>query len=128
MKSNRPGLMKSLEHGSGGERARIDPQSGEGTAGGPTWESLGTEGRHLLLRFIRRSPSGRYGSILSVFPSFDLAISLCSLLFKCYKLFSLLTINSLLTHQKLLLMCINSAKPVVDAGDAGCLSSLQLSL
>lgn len=27
--------MKSPEHGSGGERARIDPQSGEGTAGGP---------------------------------------------------------------------------------------------
>lgn len=50
-------IMKSPKQGSGGGQAGIDPQTGEGTAGGPTWESLGTEGRHLLL--VSWSPSGR---------------------------------------------------------------------
>lgn len=40
--------MKSPKHGSQGRRREIDPQPGEGTAGGPAWESLGTEGPDLL--------------------------------------------------------------------------------
>lgn len=54
--------MKSPENGSGGGQAGIDPQPGEGTAGGPTWESLGTEGRCLLLLSYIGRPRGDMAS------------------------------------------------------------------
>lgn len=60
--------MKSPEQGSGGGQAGIDPQPGEGTAGGPTWESLGTEGRHLLPLSYIGCPQGDMAPSLSVFP------------------------------------------------------------
>lgn len=60
--------MKSPEHGSGGGKAGIDPQPGEGTAGGPAWESLGTEGPHLLLLSYSGHPQGDMAPSLSVFP------------------------------------------------------------
>lgn len=58
--------MKGPEHGSGGGQAGIDPQPGEGTAGGPSWESLGTEGPHLPPLSYRGRPHG------------DMAPSVCS--------------------------------------------------
>lgn len=60
--------MKSPEHGSEGGQAEIDPQPGEGTAGGLTWESLGTEGRHRLLLSYIGHPEGDTTPALSVFP------------------------------------------------------------
>lgn len=63
-----PGLMKRPEHGSGGGQPGIDPQLGEGTGGGPTWESLGTEGPHLfLLSYIGR-PQGDMAPSWPAFP------------------------------------------------------------
>lgn len=60
--------MKSPEHGSEDGQAWIDPQPGEGTAGGPTWESLGTEGPHLLLLSYIYRPQGDMAPSLSVSP------------------------------------------------------------
>ena len=59
--------MKRPEYGSEGGQAGIDPKSSEGTAGGPTWEGLGTEEVRLLLLF-HMSPTGRYGPSQSSFP------------------------------------------------------------
>ncbi len=60
--------MKSPEHGSEGEQAGIDPQPGEGTAGVPTQESLGTEARHRLPLSYRGRPQGDVAQSLSEFP------------------------------------------------------------
>lgn len=60
--------MKSLEHGSGGGQAEINPQPGEGTAGASTWESLGTERQHLLPLALILYHQGDMEPYLSVLP------------------------------------------------------------
>lgn len=81
--------MKGPEHGSRGRQAEIDPQPGEGTAGGPARESLGTEGLHLPLLSYTGHTRGHMAPSLC-WSVFDLRTSLYSLLFTIYKMFSLL--------------------------------------
>lgn len=63
--------MKGPEHGSGDGPVGIDPQPGEGTAGGPSWESLGTEGPHLPPLSYRGHPHGDMAPSVSVFSCYQ---------------------------------------------------------